>query len=63
MSKQPHLAITLGDPAGIGTEIILKALADATIYQDCHLTVIGSKKVLQFTYEHLLEKQHLKKEY
>ncbi|MGK7952183.1 MAG: 4-hydroxythreonine-4-phosphate dehydrogenase PdxA [Xenococcaceae cyanobacterium] len=62
MTQQPHLAITLGDPAGIGAEIILKALADDTIYQNCHLTVIGSKKVLQFTYEHLLKKQHLQKE-
>ena len=62
MTQQPHLAITLGDPAGIGAEIILKALADDTLYKNCHLIVIGSEKTLQFTYEHLLEKQHLQKE-
>jgi 4-hydroxythreonine-4-phosphate dehydrogenase len=27
----PRLAITLGDPAGIGPEVILKALADPSI--------------------------------
>ncbi|NEQ31103.1 MAG: 4-hydroxythreonine-4-phosphate dehydrogenase, partial [Leptolyngbya sp. SIO4C5] len=27
-SRRPRLAITLGDPAGIGPEVVLKALAD-----------------------------------
>ncbi len=59
MTKYSHLAITLGDPTGIGAEIILKALADSSISQDCHLTVIGSKEVLQFTYEYLLQNRNL----
>ena len=59
MIKYPHLAITLGDPTGIGAEIILKALADSSIGKDCHLTAIGSKKVLEFTYEHLLQNRNL----
>ncbi|MDJ0633526.1 MAG: 4-hydroxythreonine-4-phosphate dehydrogenase PdxA [Xenococcaceae cyanobacterium MO_188.B29] len=59
MTKYPHLAITLGDPAGIGAEIILKVLADSSINQDCHLTAIGSRKILQFTYDYLLEKRNL----
>ncbi|MDJ0689652.1 MAG: 4-hydroxythreonine-4-phosphate dehydrogenase PdxA [Xenococcaceae cyanobacterium MO_188.B32] len=62
MTKYPHLAITLGDPTGIGAEIILKALADSSISQDCHLTAIGSKRVLQFTYEYLLQNRNLKSE-
>lgn len=62
MSQHPHLAITLGDPAGIGAEIILKALADKILSKNCQLTVIGSKKVLQFTYEHLRQKQNLQQE-
>ena len=62
MTKYPHLAITLGDPAGIGVEIILKALADSSINRDCHLTVIGSKQVLQLTYEHLLQNRNLESE-
>jgi 4-hydroxythreonine-4-phosphate dehydrogenase len=50
---RPHLAITIGDPAGIGPEVVLKALGDRQLSADCHLTVIGSQAVLQATYEQL----------
>ena len=30
MSRRPRLALTVGDPAGIGPEIVLKALASAS---------------------------------
>ena len=59
MTNYPHLAITLGDPHGIGAEIILKALADDSVSQKRHLTIIGSREVLQFTYQHLRQNQHL----
>lgn len=59
MSQLPHLAITLGDPAGIGPEVILKALADSSLTQKCHLTIIGSRNYLQTTYKHLLQNNHL----
>ncbi len=45
-SKRPRLALTLGDPAGIGSEVILKALADPQVTQNCDITVIGSKSQL-----------------
>ncbi|MGB3513411.1 MAG: 4-hydroxythreonine-4-phosphate dehydrogenase PdxA [Microcoleaceae cyanobacterium] len=50
---RPHLAVTIGDPAGIGPEIILKALVDPTITENCDLTVVGSRAVLQQTYQRL----------
>ncbi len=50
-----HLAVTLGDPAGIGTEIVLKALANASVTENCQITVVGSCSVLELTYQHLLE--------
>lgn len=53
--KRPRLAITLGDPAGIGPEVVLKALADPAIAQICDLTVVGSRGVLEKTYHHLLK--------
>ena len=31
--KLPRLAITLGDPSGIGPEVILKVLADPALHQ------------------------------
>lgn len=52
---RPHLVVTIGDPAGIGPEIILKALADPTITENCDLTVVGSSAVLQQTYQSLSE--------
>lgn len=45
--SRPCLAITLGDPAGIGPEVILKALAHAEIYEQCRPLVIGDQRILQ----------------
>ncbi|MBE9126293.1 MULTISPECIES: 4-hydroxythreonine-4-phosphate dehydrogenase PdxA [unclassified Coleofasciculus] len=50
---RPRLAVTLGDPAGIGPEVVLKALADPEITQDADITVIGSQWLLDATYSHL----------
>ncbi|MGH2416071.1 MAG: 4-hydroxythreonine-4-phosphate dehydrogenase PdxA, partial [Microcystaceae cyanobacterium] len=52
-SLSPHLAITLGDPAGIGPEIILKAFADPVVRETCPMTIIGSRSLLQATYQQL----------
>lgn len=49
----PRLAVTLGDPAGIGPEVILKALADSKITQGCDITVVGSRKLLEKIYANL----------
>lgn len=51
--NRPRLAITLGDPAGIGPEVVLKALADPSVAQSCQLTVTGSRAVLNQTYARL----------
>ena len=51
--NRPRLALTLGDPAGIGTEVILKALADPKVNQNCDLTVVGSRDLLVQTYNKL----------
>ncbi len=49
----PRLAITLGDPAGIGPEVILKALADPAIATICQPVVVGSRRLLAQTYQQL----------
>jgi 4-hydroxythreonine-4-phosphate dehydrogenase len=51
--KPPRVAIALGDPAGIGSEVVLKALADAAIHQDCELTIVGSRALLLQMFERL----------
>lgn len=41
MEKRPCIAITMGDPAGIGPEIVLKALAGGSMDTVCHPVVFG----------------------
>jgi 4-hydroxythreonine-4-phosphate dehydrogenase len=45
--KKPILGITMGDPAGNGPEITIKALSKPRIYKDCRPLVIGDSKVIQ----------------
>ncbi len=49
----PRIAIVLGDAAGIGSEIILKALADADVAQSCRAIVLGSPRPLEEMAEQL----------
>lgn len=44
---QPIIAITMGDAAGVGPEIIMKALAHPAVYQQCRPVVIGDLARLQ----------------
>ncbi len=43
---KPIIAITLGDPAGVGPEIVVKALKSKEVYDVCNPLVIGDKGVL-----------------
>ena len=42
MTEKPLVAITMGDPAGIGSEVTAKALADGGLSRRCRPFVIGS---------------------
>lgn len=46
MTSLPIIAVTLGDPAGIGPEIIVKALSSPTVYEVCKPLVIGDKHII-----------------
>ena len=46
-ARKPKIGITMGDAAGIGPEIIVKALAYKNIYSMCRPIVIGSPDILQ----------------
>ncbi|MEO1132143.1 MAG: 4-hydroxythreonine-4-phosphate dehydrogenase PdxA [Cyanobacteria bacterium J06639_1] len=52
-SARPRLALTLGDPASIGPEIVLKALADRDLHNLAELVVVGDRATLQSTYQSL----------
>ena len=43
----PVIAITPGDPAGIGPEITAKAVAGGEIYEFCRPLVIGDRKSIE----------------
>ena len=43
----PKIAITMGDPAGIGPEICVRALADGSLVNRCIPIVFGDANVLQ----------------
>ena len=45
-TSRPILALTMGDPVGVGPEIIIKALVDARIYQVCRPLVLGDLSAL-----------------
>jgi 4-hydroxythreonine-4-phosphate dehydrogenase len=47
MRRKPIVAITMGDPAGIGPEVILKALADPAVTRACNPLILGDWGVLQ----------------
>lgn len=44
--RLPRVAVGMGDPAGVGPEIVVKALSDPAVYQACVPVVIGDARVL-----------------
>ena len=45
----PNIGITIGDAAGIGPEIVVKALADGKITKICRPVIVGDISVLKET--------------
>ncbi|HET7034835.1 MAG TPA: 4-hydroxythreonine-4-phosphate dehydrogenase PdxA, partial [Thermomicrobiaceae bacterium] len=45
--SRPLLAITMGDPAGIGPEIVLKALRHREVFAAARPLVIGDRRILR----------------
>ena len=46
-SEKPAIAITMGDPCGIGPEVVVKALADPRVYASCRPLVVGNTYAMQ----------------
>lgn len=47
VNQKPIIGISMGDPAGIGPEIAVKALAQKEVYQSCNPIVVGDSGVIQ----------------
>jgi 4-hydroxythreonine-4-phosphate dehydrogenase len=45
--KKPLIAVPLGDPAGIGPEIVAKSIADRELFRIADCIVVGDKKVVE----------------
>ncbi|MCX7914350.1 MAG: 4-hydroxythreonine-4-phosphate dehydrogenase PdxA [Thermodesulfovibrionales bacterium] len=46
MKKRRKIAITIGDPGGIGPEVTLKALLDESIFVECNPLIVGDRCVI-----------------
>jgi len=53
MSTLPVIGITMGDPAGIGGEVIIKSLEQKSINSQCRPIIIGDAAYLKFLTEKL----------
>ena len=47
MNEKPIVGITMGDPAGNGPEITVKALAHEELYDRCRPIVVGDAKMIE----------------
>lgn len=47
MPKRKKIALTIGDPAGIGTEVVLKALLDGALINECNPLIVGDRLVIE----------------
>ncbi|MBH66459.1 MAG: 4-hydroxythreonine-4-phosphate dehydrogenase PdxA [Chloroflexi bacterium] len=47
MTKKPLLAVTIGDPSGIGPEVVAKSLQDQSIYEILRPVLIGTVSVAE----------------
>ena len=45
--KKPIIGITMGDPAGNGSEISVKALSRPEIYKQCRPVIIGDAACME----------------
>ena len=47
MTKTPLLAVTIGDPSGIGPEVVAKSLQDQSIYEILRPVLLGTVSVVE----------------
>lgn len=59
MNRKPRIGITLGDVAGIGPEVALKALLDPAVEEQCVPVIIGEETTLAHYASRLLPQRRL----
>jgi 4-phospho-D-threonate 3-dehydrogenase / 4-phospho-D-erythronate 3-dehydrogenase len=48
-SRRPRVGVTMGDPAGIGPEVVLKAVAEPEVLAACAPVIVGDAQLLAHT--------------
>lgn len=48
-ARRPRIGITMGDPAGIGPEVVLKAVAEREVLEVCTPVIVGDAQLLAHT--------------
>jgi 4-hydroxythreonine-4-phosphate dehydrogenase len=61
MPKKPVIGVTMGDPAGIGPEVVVKALTNKKVRQSCYPLVFGSYPIIFSAANKFLGKVNVKK--
>ena len=51
----PILAITMGDPGGVGAEVIVKALSTGEVYSWCRPLVLGHPEIMRSNLQHVAD--------
>ena len=46
---RPRIGVTMGDPAGIGPEVVLKAVAEPEVLSACAPVIVGDAQLLAHT--------------
>nr|WP_143320814.1 4-hydroxythreonine-4-phosphate dehydrogenase PdxA [Clostridium sp. HBUAS56010] len=49
--KKPLIAIPIGDPAGVGPEITVMAVADKAVFDQADTIIVGDKKIMELAIE------------
>ena len=45
--NKPLIAIPIGDPAGVGPEIVAMALADSKVAEAARCIIVGDRKIME----------------
>lgn len=54
--EKPKVAITIGDPAGIGPEIVLRAINSLDVQRVCSPIVLGDKRIIEKYFKRMSSK-------
>lgn len=45
--KKPLIAVPIGDPAGVGPEIVAKSVASGDVFEAADCVIVGDKTIIE----------------